>query len=156
MKLRRKIGHKIRKMTAKEIILAMVDGLKDPVVPVYMEVFLKIDRNNVNNIKCFGCAATNMICKLGKIDLETVQQMDIMNCISEAFVLKEEEDIISAFESAIDRLRRRDIYGYNIIAKIKGFSEIPEDGFVETIVPYLEDGYTPKELQEWVEFANSL
>lgn len=57
------LEQKIKLMTAKEIILAMVDSLKNPVTKVLMSTF-GFKENGI----CYGCAATNTICKLGGLD----------------------------------------------------------------------------------------
>lgn len=52
----------VQKMTIKEIILAMVNGLKKEHVKVDFNYFGYVAPNGI----CYGCAATNAICEITK------------------------------------------------------------------------------------------
>ena len=56
---------KVQAMSAKEIIMAMVEGLRNPVTKIHMGTYGKVEGD-----VCYGCAATNAICKIGKISLD--------------------------------------------------------------------------------------
>jgi len=59
------LTEKIKSMTAKEHIMNMVEGLRNPMTVINMDTFGEKREDGV----CFGCAATNSICRLiGSID----------------------------------------------------------------------------------------
>ena len=84
----------VRAMSMKEIIMAMVNGLRNPHVKVVMSSF-----GHMKDGICFGCAATNTVCEItgktydeGVIEYAT-DRAKFMNC-TYIFLHK--------FESAID------------------------------------------------------
>src|SRR5690606_4949256 len=106
----------IKSMTAKEIVLAMVDSLKNPVTKVLMSTF-GFKENGI----CYGCAATNTICKLGGLD----PHIELGTWDSDGkrkYV--ENSRFLDYFEDAIDSLRQGNIEYYNEIAKTWQFAKI--------------------------------
>jgi len=134
---------KVQSMTAKEIILAMVDGLENPLVRVNMDTYGYKDSQGF----CFGCAATNTICKIGGIkDLKQLEfddediEPDVPGILKrfnfpEDSVLRiwslweipdahEDSLFLRGFETAIDALRQGLIEEYNYYAGEHGFAQI--------------------------------
>lgn len=149
----------VQAMTAKEIIMAMVEALKEP--------YYKIDMNDFGcsrtiNMKktCFGCAATNTISRISGIIFtpETIDWAGRSNLIADANIgsgeyPNEETRFLDRFESAIDYLRRGNIDSYNDIAKDKDFATINDDLYIGVAPPYLGDEYTSEQLEEYIKLA---
>jgi hypothetical protein len=136
----RAIEQKIIGLSAKEIIMAMVNGLRKRHVCVDMSTFGHKSDNGV----CFGCAATNTL-----IEVSGISEEEAINT-SELFL----STLISGFEKAIDCLRCGDIYSYNIYSEY-GLC-IPEIVNPESIyLPALTDDYTEYDLQQYERLANS-
>lgn len=138
-----KLEQKIKSI-AKEIVLAMLDGITDPVTIFDAHTF-----GHKSYGICYGCAATNMICKVGNLNPfeELMEELQIPR-------YRYSSGIVSGFESAIDCLREGDITAYNFLADTEGFALIPE----EADLPEIDnDNYQdPEVLKEWYDFANSL
>lgn len=142
------LENKIKSMTAKEIILSMVDALKNPVTRIKMTTY-----GEIYNGICYGCAATNTICKIGNLN-----PMDEFESI-EGFggtttnIKYNLYNTITLFESAIDSLRLGNIIEYNLIA---------EGIFATIIIPSLfhlpnitDQNYKDeKVLQAYIDLAN--
>lgn len=129
------IKQKIQSMSAHDIIMAMVEGLENPVTEINMATYGDI----VDDI-CYGCAATNAICKIGNFEAKPF-------IIARKYaVRKPTESFISIFEHAIDKLRRGDIGDYNMLAKEGGFATI--DRRVNNL-PLLDNYYTKKDLEKY-------
>ena len=111
------LEEKIKSMSAKEIILAMINGLKNPVVNVSMSTY----GHKTNGI-CYGCAATNLICSVGGLD----PQKELPDWRNGGSIYAVISPFLSAFEMAIDKLRLGDIEYYNDFASEYGFAEIKE------------------------------
>lgn len=136
------IERKIKSMTAKEIIMAMVDGLMNPVT--------KIDMYNFGSYEdgiCYGCAATNAICRIGMLDPE--EELQRMGGPK----YRNYSDLISGFEDAIDELRNGHINSYNHFAQEYGFATIK----TSTELPEIDnDNYQdPKVIQDYIDLANA-
>lgn len=134
---------KIKDMSAKEIILAMIDGLENPV--------MKVDMNTFGEKKegvCYGCAATNAICKLG--GFEPSKEMALYG----SRTYSDNSYFLVAFEAAIDRLRRGCVISYNNIAIEDGFATIKE---LETELPAItnQNYQDPEVLKAYRELANA-
>jgi len=136
---------KVRSMTAKEIVLAMVEGLENPVTEIDMDTF-----GVVKDEICYGCAATNAICRIAKISKEDFLKINPIETMRSAYT--ERSSFIQRFESAINRLRYGDIEGYNVFA-YRIFSEIDEKDFS---LPVLNNRFTKNELNEYKKFAELL
>lgn len=129
------LTEKVQGMTAKEIIIAMVQGLRNPMTIIDMGDF-GYRREGV----CYGCAATNTICSLME---DTEHLMPKEGC--RVYF----EPIVNDFESAINDLRKGDIEGYNFY----GFAQIKEVEGIE--LPYLATNYTQEELDIYEQLANA-
>ena len=140
----KKFKQKVQAMTAKEIIMSMVEGLQDPVTEIKMSTFFR-NRNNV----CYGCAATNAICKIEGLTVAYLKGHKEENTMSRIY--GDTDYFMNAFEIAIDKLRIGLIAPYNTIARVNGFAEIKEA--IE--VPRLKDNYTQNDLNQYIELANT-
>lgn len=143
------LENKIKSMSAKEIILAMVEGLQNPVTRIDMNTFgMKSD-----NI-CYGCAATNTILKLGGLDPEKEIIEDGL-CWTRKYSVTWDM-FLSKFEVAINYLRMGGILNYNDMAKNYGFAQIKID-VPECYLPRIDNtNYKdPEVLQSYIHLANS-
>lgn len=137
------LAKKIQSMSAKEIILAMVDSLQNPVTIVDMDTYGKI-RDEV----CYGCAATNTICKLGGFDPKA--QLPFYEITVPAY--SRNNKAISGFESAINYLRAGYVDLYNVEANHHEFAEIKD---FEPLPEIYNDNYKdPEILQQYINLAN--
>jgi hypothetical protein len=148
-----KLAKKIQSMTAKEIVLAMVDSLRHPVTDeVFMDSF-----GGIGYKGCYGCAATNWICKIGEFnpneELEGPRKYIIPQA-GDNFEIVVAKNVIGSFETAIDCLRQGDIENYNCYAKTVNVSTI--DINPKNTLPYLDsNNYLPK-LEVYEDFAELL
>lgn len=133
------IDKKIKSMSAHEIIMAMVEGLRKPRTEIDMRTFAA-----KNNDICFGCAATNAILHIINADDDEVKSHI-------TYRYMHNEDPLCAFEIAIDCLRRGNLLHYNACAEGSGFAQItPIPG---QKLPYLGNDYTEEQLQAYVKLA---
>ena len=135
-------------MTAKEIVMSMVNGLRNPVTQINMDTYGEV----VEGV-CFGCAATNALCYIGNYSTEDLLKVD------GSAILIEKKSIATRFEWAIDELRKGNIGGYNYHAVEGGFAKISlPDGVDEDdlMLPHLYDDYTEAELECYVKLAEML
>lgn len=141
---------KVQALSAKEIIMAMVEGLKNPYTKIEMGTFGYKDSKGV----CYGCAATNTICTI-------IGENRLLEGITGS---QEGPDdrwrsaigqmrFVGIFEDAIDFLRMGFIGMYNDKASILGISaiDIPEG----VKMPHLTSYFTEEELNQYVLLANS-
>ena len=142
MKKYTNLERKIKSMTAKEIIMAMVDGLINPVTKIDMYTF-GLCYNGI----CYGCAATNAICSIGMLDPDEELQS------TGRPKYRKYSGLISGFEDAIDALRNGNIDRYNCLAQEYGFATIIES----TELPEIDnDNYQdPKVIQAYIDLANA-
>ena len=133
---------KIKSMTAKEIIMSMVDGLMNPVTKIDMYTFGWYEDGI-----CYGCAATNAICRIGMLDPE----VELLSMSGPKY--RKYSDLISGFEDAVDCLRNGYIKRYNSLAQKYGFATITES----TELPKIDnDSYQdPEVLQAYIDLANA-
>lgn len=141
---------KVLSMTAKEIVMTMVNGLRHRWVEINMLSFGHKDEKGV----CFGCAATNTICEiLGEVvplgDKYDLDKHDIRNSGTDP----NNPDFVSIFEDCINYLRLGDIPKYNSDAKTIGLPQLPIPAIA---LPVLADDYTENDLQAYVDYANTL
>lgn len=149
---------KVKSMTAKEIIMAMVDSLTHPpIINIDMGTFgetqivdkkflgIKIGKKKV----CFGCAATNTICQISgkKFTIDNIYNRGVR-----AKFIDSDYVFLSDFETAIDHLRCGNITSYNIMAKSGGFALIKDNGKYFT---RLTSNYTNKDLEQYIRLANA-
>lgn len=135
---------KVKSMSAKEIIMSMVEGLQNPVVRVDIDTFGEV----IDNV-CYGCAATNAICKIsGKtFNIENIGYRD-----GRAEFINSDPYFLMEFEVAIDFLRSGYILIYNKKAQEACFAQIEDPKFE---LPKLTNNYTPKDLQQYINLANA-
>ena len=146
MKKYKNLEEKIQSMTAEEIIMSMVDGLKNPVVKVDMDSFGHKDDTGI----CYGCAATNAICKLGDLNPNEELPIDIFSTDRKYI---ESSRLIDIYETAIDDLRQGNLVYYNIRAR-GDFAEIREKPGLELPV-ITNDNYQDEDvLNAYIELAN--
>lgn len=139
------LTEKIKSMTAKEHIMNMVEGLRNPMTVINMDTFGEKNEAGV----CFGCAATNSICRL-------IGNTDDLFPEWKTGEWKYKENIapiLSGYEDCIDYLRRGDVDEYNATASYIGIATIEE---VEGIyLPELTNDYTEEELLPYVALADA-
>ena len=138
-------------MSAKEIIMNMVEGLKNPLVKIDMVSYGHIcDDSNI----CYGCAATASIARLkGSIEVGKDYLIDDLNLVwIEKTLSLELSKFVINFEYAIDHLRTGNVDGYNNIAidygfalivfkKTKTFNTLPvlnTDTYLDNLEPYIK------------------
>ena len=128
-------------MTFPEIVLAMVESLRNPVTEIDMYTFGEV-RKGV----CYGCAATNTICRLGElVPLEELGNEDGTRYDVNSW------SVIDRFEIAIERLRRGEVEWYSLMAS-GFFAECPTK-YAHTLLPCITNGYTEEELKAYEDFA---
>ena len=118
---------KVRSMTAKEIVQAMIDGLKKPWVKVNMCSFgdFQIEKKWFGLISrevCYGCAATNTICEIAGI---TFTPENIWSTGHRADAVNATYDFMNGFECAIDYFRMGDIINTNKMFKYLDLPTFP-------------------------------
>src|SRR5690606_21457874 len=107
--------NKVKSMTAHDIIMAMVDGLRNPRTKIDMDTFGKMEDGI-----CYGCAATNAI--LSIMDANTAEEV-VAHVLNTAYMCYR-SDFRYQFENAIDHLRRGSVILYNQYAVQYGFAQI--------------------------------
>lgn len=137
------LKEKVKSMTANEIIMAMVESLRNPETV--------IDMSSSGNIEygdgvCYGCAATNTICKITGLSVYGYINKRTYNKLTENY------RFLSSFENSIDYLRMGDIKSYNLFAYKEGYAKIKPKPGLE--LPYLKNDYTELQLLKYVELAN--
>lgn len=138
----------VQAMSAKEIIMAMVEGLRNPYTKINMDTYGYKTYEGV----CFGCAATNTVCRIiGYLPALPMQDQVVERGFSSS-TISEDQGFIMVFEYAIDELRRGDIFSYNGYAEREGFATIKNIG---PELPMLRDNYTEADLLPYIELANS-
>lgn len=140
-----------------QIVDAMLEGLKDPVVKVDMNSY-----GHIQNGICYGCAATNAVCKIaGKVPDFPKIESGSMDCYSEAVVsfdnkiipkfqkplmayqaksLGVDEKFIECFEEAIDALRQCDLVEYSFLLELIGIKPLPQS-FIDRFDMYHDPIY---------------
>jgi len=135
---------KVRALSAKEVILLMVGAIEYPVIKLDLETF-----GAVYGDVCYGCAATNMLGKLGGVVFDKTN-------IDEHFhaeAVNAGVGFVSHFEGAIDFLRSGSVYSYNLYAEGLGMAKITDEGFGEKL-PYLHNDFTVAELDVYKRLAD--
>lgn len=129
-------------MSAHDIIMAMVEGLKNPKTKINMNTYGEI-REDV----CFGCAATNAILHIMDANEDEVKS----HVTDRSSRYAHPERMLDAFECAIDSLRCGYVFLYNYLAPTYRFAPITPMPGQE--LPKLGDDYTDEQLQEYVKLA---
>lgn len=150
---------RVLSMSAKQIIMAMVEALTHPpIINVDMRSFGDVRIVQKARLfglipaktKCFGCAATNTICKISGITLDT-SNVECLNKRAQA--INSDRDFLSKFEVAINSLRCGSILGYNTALSTTGVAEITNPLDIE--LPILETNYTNNDLTPYIALADS-
>lgn len=141
----------VRSMTAKEIIMAMVEGLRNPSCRVDMSTFGHILLDEKGDRVCFGCAATNATALIAGIDL-TPSNIN-QKCREEQLCPGDDELFVMGFECAIDHLRNGNIEYYNEIANFTKIAKIKNP--LEIDLPFLRDSNYLSKLYHYEALANS-
>lgn len=156
--MRKNFKETVQGMSAGEIIMAMVNGLKKPYLNIAMYTFGQVDYDEEDEKappKCFGCAATNAICNIidQPIPAEYLGNRESRREFLHINSSEENQRLfLSHFENSIDSLRHGDIQGYNSYAKAGGFSRIIIGGFEDSL-PWLENDFTADELAVFEKLA---
>lgn len=130
---------KVKSMSAYDIIMAMVGGLRNPKTKIDMGTFGKM-RDGI----CFGCAATNAILTIMNANKKEVEGHSKLRSTHNDYLLR-------GFEHAIDMLRCGRLDFYNAHVKGVGLAQIiPMPG---QYLPALNDDYTEAQLQEYEKLA---
>lgn len=135
----KEFGEKIKSMSAHDIIMAMVVGLRNPKTKIDMSSFGEM-RDGI----CFGCAATNAILHIINANEEQVKS-------HVAYIDNYDDSPLRSFECAIDYLRLGRPEFYNENAKRHGFAQITPMPGQE--LPVLYNNYTEKQLREYEKLA---
>ncbi len=134
---------KIKSMTAHDIIMAMVEGLRQPRTVIDMDDF-----GYIKDSICYGCAATNAILHIMEAgDEEAVDH--VHGRASFAY------GTLEKFELAIDQLRKGRVHLYNYYAELYDLAKIVPMPGLE--LPPLRNNYMSrykgKQLNEYVKLA---
>lgn len=133
--------NKVKSMTAHDIIMSMVYGLRSPRTKIDMSTFGEIKEGT-----CYGCAATNLI-----LNIMDINEDKVVYHILARESMAHGDDFLGQFENAIDLLRLGQVHYYNSYAMSYGFAPItPMPDFR---LPPLEDDYTEGQLQAYVKLA---
>lgn len=138
------------KYTAREILTALVEGLRNPHYKVNMSTFGFIDqevnKDNEYSIVCFACAATNAITSLTdfKFNPSNITHRE------HAFEAKGIKLIgnLNSFEMALDMLRKGHLNGYNVF----DFATIINPRNIN--LPRLGNNYTAEDLLVYESLIN--
>lgn len=136
---------KVRSMTGKEIVMSMVNGLLNGYYTVDMGTF-----GNSNGRTCFGCAATHAITEISKVKFD---DSNISGCTNKSIAIGCDSSFLDSFECAINKLRSRNISGYNLHARCIGIAQLP---YSQKDLPLLASQSWKKDIQAYIDYANNL
>jgi hypothetical protein len=136
---------RVKEMTAKEIIMSMINGLRKRYYRVNMVTFGYINKEDGKTI-CYGCAATHTITEIHGIPFD---KTNIYGFSLRAKFVSSTFEFLNKFEVAIDYLRKGCIQTYNELATDIGIATI--DNIKD--IPYLSSNFTEDDLQEYVKLA---
>ena len=141
---------KVQSMTGKEIVQAMIDGLKKEHVKIRMNTF-----GEIKGGICFGCAATNAICEISGFIPKYEEDFypDGAPGGINPDKLMVESTFLNRFESALNALRLGDIDGYNKCAQDISLATLP---LSNTILPPLSTENYKNILVSYQTYADSL
>lgn len=151
---------KIRSLTPKQVIMSMVEGLKNPKTKISMSTF-GYQEGGV----CYGCAATNTLCQIFDIQnpvgwLPVVNDSEVLDSCSitpgfrlSAPKLYEITEDIRLFEYAVDYLRRGDLLFANFSLSKLDINPIRYSNELESALPRLTDSYTLEDLEPYIRLA---
>ena len=159
-------------MNRPALVRLMIDAVENPVVPLQFATFGMVVIDDVGR-HCVGCAATNMIMKLCKIDeVDAYKVPSGSSCMGSLSITQrmkylydiepEAYEVVDDFEGLIDSLRHLDLCGsYTDVAKDLGMTqEIVELADVVDYfrthygerLPFLDDKFTEDDIEVWKEF----
>lgn len=133
--------NKVKSMSAHDIIMAMVDGLRKPRTKIDMSTFGAIEEG-----VCYGCAATNAILHIMEASKEEVK--DHIRTFPDYRLCP---PFVTHFESAMDYLRRGRVDDYNYFTAKLGIAPITP--FPGQKLPRLGNNYTEAQLKEYEKLA---
>ncbi len=133
---------KIKSMSAHDIIMAMVEGLRKPRTEIDMGTFGKMEEGI-----CFGCAATNAVLHI----MEAKEEEEIKDHIRAFPDYRLCPPFVTHFESAMDYLRRGRVDDYNYFTAKLGIAQITPMPGQE--LPRLGNDYTEAQLKEYEKLA---
>lgn len=133
------IEQKIKSMSAHDIIMAMVEGLRSPKTRIDMQTYGEV-RDGI----CFGCAATNAVLNIMNANKKEVEAHSKFRSTHDDYKLY-------GFEYAIDKLRCGSLEPYNASAYAFGFAKITPIPGQE--LPMLLNDYTEEQLKEYEKLA---
>lgn len=141
----------VKSLTSKQIIMAMVDSLTPPpTIKIDMETYGVVRWDDDNNPICYGCAATNTICKIsGKVFTSD----NVGRTEDRAIFINSSKDFLDSFELAIDCLRRGDAIAYNYYAEEGKFACI--ENFDKIALTKLTNDYTLNDLKSYKKLAKA-
>ena len=146
MKTPKQIDLILKSMTAKDLILLMVDSLQNPITDkVNMETY-----GTLQDGICFGCAATNTLYNICDITNEYVINNSYHQKLS---LIYNNNKIILKLEFAINALRLGNILLYNNAIGKKYPNLIIKKN---RVLPILETYNYLDNLQHYINFANAL
>lgn len=111
---------KVRSMSPRAIVMAMVEGLRNPKTVVDMADYGSTDRQG-GKLVCYGCAATNTVLKIAGVR-KLGEWLD--DCEDRALKLKSDQRFLGYFESAINGLRNGSVFSYNSYAARIGIAQL--------------------------------
>lgn len=132
--------NKVKSMNAHDIIMAMVEGLRNPRTEIDMHTF-----GEIHSGICYGCAATNTVLHIMEANTQqkVIKHMRAFNHYISYF--------FDQFQLAINCIRCGDVNIYNYHARNCDCATIkPIPG---QDLPYLWHDYTEEELDEFVKLA---
>jgi len=136
---------KVRSMTGKEIVMAMVNGLLHEHYEVSMTSF-----GHTNNGICYGCAATHCITEISGIKFGR----DIIRMREDrAIAINVDYEFLHIFEDVIDDLRTGRIDAYNSKVEAIGIVKLNSPS---KPLPYLKTSTWKYDIQDYIDYANTL
>jgi hypothetical protein len=135
----------IKGITAQNLIIDMIDAIKNPIIGLNMERFYYYDDAKE---RYFGCAAANYIIKKFGPHIINENQIDNRHVRSDLLGISETD--LQTIEYSLNYLRCGLIKMYNNI-KLKEFPEIKI--FTNINLPVLHNKWTEEELEEYRKLA---
>lgn len=137
----------VQAMSARQIIMSMVNGLLNPATKVQMRTFGYYDPEQD---KCFGCAATNTIAIIAGLSKVAAKDLGWYG-FNPTSLDDCDRRFLDHFEYAIDSLRNGYIEGYNKYASIGGFAQITDNP--NRVLPRLSTSNYRKNLTPYIALA---
>lgn len=144
---------KVQAMSAKEILMAVVNGLRAGYVRVDMSTYGGTIFDFGEPI-CVGCAATAFICEVSQERPKACQLDNESSRMDFLGLHRNDENYIFFLnlERAINSLRQGVFYEYNRFAELYGMAKMSED----LDLPHLGTKTWEKGLEKWERIADNL